>query len=115
MARYGVANLLLVASAQRSFPLGTLGANLLGCLLIGAVSAMLIGAGSQTGLRLFFVAGLLGGFTTFSSFSLETLDLLRSGRLWVAVFYVAVSVLGGLLLTLLGWTFTRLALIHAPR
>ena len=65
-----------------SFPFGTLSVNALGSLLIGFAYALLLERplGGEL-LRLFLIVGLLGGFTTFSAFSLETLDLLQGG-LW---------------------------------
>ncbi|MGI9128784.1 MAG: fluoride efflux transporter CrcB [Roseomonas sp.] len=73
------------------FPWGTLAVNIIGSALIGVLGALGI-AGEA---RLLLVTGLLGGFTTFSAFSLET-GLLWERAPWVAVLYVVVSVLGGL-------------------
>lgn len=73
------------------FPWGTLAVNIVGSALIGVCGAL----GVSGEARLLLVTGMLGGFTTFSAFSLET-GLLWERAPWVAVLYVAVSVLGGL-------------------
>jgi CrcB protein len=73
------------------FPWGTLAVNIVGSALIGVFGALGI-AGEA---RLLLVTGLLGGFTTFSAFSLET-GVLWEKAPWLAVVYVAASVLGGL-------------------
>lgn len=92
--------------AQAAMPFssrwGLIAINLLGCLLIGIVWRLL----PSRALSLLLVTGVLGGFTTFSSFSFDTLTLLREGRWAEALGYVAVSVLGGLALTALGWYAT---------
>lgn len=82
------------------WPWGTLGANVLGGLAMGLFAGWLStrAAGGES-LRLFFAVGLLGGFTTFSSFSLETLLMIERGEILSAAVYVATSVLlsiGGL-------------------
>ncbi len=102
IARYGASG-LVQRWAGDGFPAGTLAVNLIGCVLIGAMSAVAEGAGGlseQT--RLVIVVGLLGSFTTFSTFGNETFELLRDGRIRVAAAYVAGSVLLGLGGVLLG-------------
>jgi CrcB protein len=85
-----------------AFPYGTLGVNIIGCFLIGIV----FGLGERGNLtmewRLFLATGVLGGFTTFSAFSNETVSLLRDGQLWHAFAYIAGSVIIGLLATFTG-------------
>lgn len=109
MLRYGAA--LLVAARgtglgpeAAAFPWATLAVNLVGSFLIGVLAGLL--AGRETA-RLVLVTGLLGGFTTFSAFSLDTLTLLGSGRAGFALGYVAASVVGGLALAWLGAHTTR--------
>jgi CrcB protein len=83
------------------FPWGTLAANLLGCLLVGLLGALFAPPGrmhDEQLLRVFLVVGVLGGFTTFSAFSLETILLVQRGQWPAAAGYVAASVLGGLAL-----------------
>ena len=102
-ARYAVVS----QAAERGlgdFPWGTLSVNLVGCLLIGLLAAVLAGAEpARHDLKLFLIAGFLGGFTTFSSFGLETLGLIQENQLRSAVTYVLASNLGGLALAALGF------------
>ena len=77
----------------RSFPFGTLGVNVLGSLLIGIAWVLLSARGADGELaRAFVIVGFLGGFTTFSSFSLETLVLAEQHGPARAAAYVMVSV-----------------------
>ncbi len=79
-----------------SFPWATILINMTGSLLIGAVGAVTIGDGllpSGAVLRLLVMVGFCGGYTTFSSFSLQTLDLVRDGRPGAALLNVALSLL----------------------
>jgi fluoride exporter len=90
--RYGL-GLLVTRTGLGGWPWATLFANVLGSLAIGlVVGAMLRGQGGE-GLRLFLAVGVLGGFTTFSSFSLETVTLLQSGQWEKAGAYLAASVI----------------------
>ena len=70
------------------FPFGTFGVNVLGSLLMGVLVAWLArtGEGGQT-LRLLFATGLLGGFTTFSSYSLDIVTLYERGMIGIAMLY----------------------------
>jgi CrcB protein len=91
-----------------SFPYGTLVVNILGCFLIGVIFG-LSERGNFTMLwRLFLVTGLLGGFTTFSSFSNETVALLRDGQIWHAFTYIALSLIVGLTATFSGISLIKL-------
>ncbi len=78
-----------------AFPWGTLAINVLGSLVIGAFAALTGSNGDFSGnqsLRLLVMVGICGGFTTFSSFSLQTLTLLRAGQTLQAALYAAASV-----------------------
>jgi CrcB protein len=88
------------------FPLGTLFVNLLGGLGIGLAMAWL-GRHPDEGLRLLLVTGLLGGFTTFSAFSAESLGLLEKGDLGGALFHTLVHVVGALGCAALGARLMR--------
>lgn len=88
-----------VTQPESAFPSGTLTVNLLGCFCIGLLARMV----NHDVLRLTLITGFLGGFTTFSAFSLETLQLFRNGLIVNAVSYVAASNLGGLLAAWAGW------------
>ena len=85
-----------------AFPFGTMTVNIIGCFLIGVVFAFSERGNFTMEWRLFLATGLLGGFTTFSSFSLETVSLLRGGQLWHAFIYILCSIVIGLLATFAG-------------
>lgn len=79
-----------------SFPWGTLGINVLGSVLMGAVTGWFALRGGPPQARLFLATGVLGGFTTFSTFSLEAFTLIERGDWGAASVYVLVSVLAGI-------------------
>jgi CrcB protein len=92
-------------------PLAVLAVNVLGGLAAGGIAAWLAGRdGSYDALRLLFLVGLLGGFTTFSAFTLEGLELLRSGALARAGLHAAAHVLCSLAAAALGVWAVRSAL-----
>ena len=88
-----------------TFPWATLLVNLLGSFAIGAAASGL--AADQAGARAFAMAGVCGGFTTFSAYSLQTLELLQGGRAAAAGAYAAGSVVGCLIATWSGWALLR--------
>ena len=92
------------------FPWGTLIVNLAGGLAMGLVAGLgARAAGVSEGARLFLAVGVLGGFTTFSAFSLELLTMIERGELVVALLYAAGSVVAGLALAAAGFTIGRAA------
>lgn len=93
-----------------AFPYGTLWVNLIGCLFIGIVFGWAEKTNMPEEWKLFLATGLLGGFTTFSAFSLETVNLFRNGQLWHAAIYITASLLLGLLATFAGLSLVRLCL-----
>lgn len=99
LLRYGV-GLALPRADAAAFPTATLAVNLAGSLAIGVLAAAL---GEKDAARAFWLVGVLGGFTTFSTFSLDTLALVQAGRTGTALAYVLASVLGGLALAWAGW------------
>lgn len=106
----GVARYLLsfwLNSKRNPIPWGTWLVNVLGCLLIGVVLAYFERGKIGHEGRLFLMVGVLGGFTTFSAFSHETVLLLRNGQLVHAASYVLLSVVFGLLATSLGYYMIR--------
>jgi CrcB protein len=103
VARYAVSTLL--RTAPGTFPVGTFAVNLLGSLLIG-LCAGLAERGAPW-VRPWLMAGFLGGFTTFSAFSLENMRLLRDGSLGTALAYALVSVSAGILLAYAGYAAVR--------
>ncbi|SDK83043.1 CrcB protein [Catalinimonas alkaloidigena] len=106
MARYGIS-----LYAQRwwpgFFPWGTLLANVLGCLLIGVFLVLAARQQWELPTKLLLATGFCGGFTTFSTFSYESLLLLREGRPGGALLYMGVSLGLGLLATAAGMWLGR--------
>lgn len=91
-----------------NFPLGTLIVNILGCLLVG----LLIGFFEReqlvhSNLKYLFITGFCGGFTTFSAFSAESIQLFESGSPLPAILYISASVLIGLLAVWLGLVLVK--------
>lgn len=107
----GGAARFLLSVAMKSvggFPWVTLAVNLLGCLAIGAVYGFFSRAANGGGdVALFLAYGVCGGFTTFSTFSKETLMMLQCGNYPGAVCYVCVSVFAGIALTACGYLLAR--------
>lgn len=86
------------------FPWPTLSVNLLGCFFAGVFLAFCVKYPAlQQETRLFLMVGIFGGFTTFSSFGLETFQLLRQGQVNLALIYVLASLVLGILLLALGF------------
>lgn len=90
------------------FPYGTLAVNWFGCLAMGMLAGVLARTGAGEGWRLFIGVGILGGFTTFSSFSLDTITLIERGQMTVALGYIALSLLGSLAALWAGLWITRI-------
>src|SRR5208282_686032 len=80
-----------------TFPYGTLCVNISGCFLIGIIYALAERNNISPEWRFFLATGICGGYTTFSTFSFESLSLLREGELFYASAYIASSVLLGVL------------------
>lgn len=95
--RYLVSGYAQQLSKSSQFPFGTLAVNVMGCALIGFLAELADQRGVLSGeTRAFLIVGLLGGFTTFSAFGNETMNLLRDGELWLA----GGNIVGHVLLTL---------------
>lgn len=108
-ARYSVSALL--APATR-FPWPTLSVNVLGCFIAGVLGTWMLAKIPFTpNLQLFLITGVLGGFTTFSAFSLDTMRLAESGQWSWALLNVLANVLGSLLAVLGGWWLAKAILI----
>jgi CrcB protein len=93
LARYALSVWALPVS--RTLPWGTIGINILGSFIIGFFGTLTLAQGrfpAAENIRLFVMIGICGGFTTFSSFSLQTLDLLRGGALLRAGANIVLSV-----------------------
>jgi CrcB protein len=103
IARYKLGGFVLHHSPDWRFPVGTFLVNVLGCLVAGLLAGMIERYGAFSAeTRLLLFTGLLGGFTTFSAFGLETMFLLRRGHIDVALAYVILSVVCGLVALWLG-------------
>jgi CrcB protein len=96
LARWGLATAL--PSSPGTWPWATLLVNLTGCVLIGVLLAVLVARSpSSPWLRPFLATGVLGGYTTYSTFAVDTVALVDAGRPALAAGYVLASVLGGVL------------------
>lgn len=91
------------------FPWGTLIVNLSGGLLMGLLAGWLVRAGGSEATRLFVAVGMLGGYTTFSAFSLETLLMIERSQYGAAAAYVGASAVGSVALLFLGLRLMRIA------
>jgi CrcB protein len=95
VARYAAGTWIMQKYGGR-FPLGTLAINATGSFLIGALMALLTGRmHPHPNWRLFLVVGVLGGYTTFSSFEYELYQAVREGARWMAFLYITASVVLG--------------------
>ena len=84
-----------------AFPFGTMCVNISGCFLIGIIYALAQRSNISPEWRFFLATGICGGYTTFSSFSYESLSLLREGEILYATAYISLSVALGILATFL--------------
>lgn len=107
MARFAAVGYLTPMLNLR-FPIGTFVVNILGSFLIGVAYVVIVEKQLiPAEWRLFFITGILGGFTTFSSFSLEVLQTWQEGHVFNAIFYAASSVVLGLLFAYVGMHLTQ--------
>jgi CrcB protein len=105
VTRYLLGTWVQSASKSIDFPFGTLTVNLIGCFVIGVLSQLAEARGVFTQeARAFVFIGILGGFTTFSSFGNDTINLLRDGETFNALANVGANVILGLALVWLGRT-----------
>jgi fluoride exporter len=88
---------------SNGFPLGILVINLSGCLFLGwFLTVTLVRWSIRPEIRLGLGTGVTGAFTTFSTFSVQSVDLIQKGHFFIAALYVLLSIIGGLLLTFAG-------------
>jgi fluoride exporter len=93
--------------AGSGWPVATLAINLVGGLAMGLLAGAMLRGGLADGWRLFVGVGLLGGFTTFSAFSMEMVQLLQDGRWADGIGYAVVSVIGSVALLAAGLWMVR--------
>lgn len=106
LLRYGVSE--IVQPARNEFPLATLITNISGAFLLGLLATLLLERFEVSAqIRVGITVGVLGAYTTFSTFSLETIELLNDGEWQTAVFYVVISVMGALLAVWAGQGLAR--------
>ncbi|MBQ3311743.1 fluoride efflux transporter CrcB [bacterium] len=93
--------------------LGTYNVNLIGCFLIGYVFGIVLNKSDiiPQALRLFLTVGFLGGLTTFSTFSFETFELIKNGKVTIGLLYMIGSCLIGLLLTFAGYYLAQKTIV----
>lgn len=88
---------------QNSFPLATFSINIIGSFLIGLFAAWLLPKiGNDTLLKYLLITGFCGGYTTFSTFSIENLQLLQNGKFFTLLLYITSSIMVGIICVLMG-------------
>lgn len=98
--RYGISLLL----NQKLFPWATLAVNISGSLLIGIIFALSTRPDElSNNWKLFLTTGICGGFTTFSAFSVENMELLQSGKTGLAIVYIIASIILGIMAAFTGY------------
>ncbi len=89
----------------KNYPWGIWVVNIVGCLVMGVIAALFLHKYLNSAfLRTFIMIGLLGGFTTFSSFSLDSLTLIQSGQFVTASLYILSTVILSIVATVIGFT-----------
>jgi CrcB protein len=109
MARYIVSGLDYKFSGG-VFPVGTLAVNLTGSLVIGLLWGLFETTDVAPNIRMFIFIGILGGFTTFSTFALENFNLIRDGERAIALVNILLSNILGIGLVFAGYGLARLAM-----
>ena len=103
ISRYGITRLLF--SYKLNFPMATFLANVLSCIILGVLLGYILKNGMPENQKLLLLTGFCGGFSTFSTFSAETFQLMQNGMPALALLYIALSVLVCLFCIYLGMQF----------
>ena len=98
---------IIIMFRNPSFPYSTLIVNIAGSFIIGIVAALVIKNSVSNEVRLFIATGICGGFTTFSAFSIESMQLLNENRYSAAFLYIAASFTLGIAAAFAGWIFAK--------
>ncbi len=106
LLRYSVSGFIQGHSSS-VFPWGTFAVNISGSFLIGLLWGLSGWWNYSHSLKLFLFIGLFGGFTTFSTFALESLNLLKSGEVKAALFNIGLSNIAGLVMVYLGYLLAK--------
>jgi CrcB protein len=101
MLRFLISNYTQKLWNFQSFPMGTLVVNVVGCFLMGLLSAYFIKV--EHALKFLLITGFCGGFTTFSAFSVENYSLWQTGQYFILALYILLSLVIGLLAVFLGF------------
>lgn len=111
VARFKLSGLVLRYSLDWRFPFPTFTVNIIGCLVIGILAGLASREGFMSAdMRVLLFTGLVGGFTTFSAFGLETMVLLREGHIGIAAAYVVASIVVGLAVMWLGFELAKIGM-----
>lgn len=109
MLRYFTSTTLQKLINPGFFPIGTFCVNMIGCLLIGFIAQLSEArAVFSPEFRIFLLVGVLGGFTTFSSFGYETVQLIRNGEILLALANAVGQLILGLIMVYIGYVLARL-------
>ncbi len=98
---------ILIRQWELNFPWGTFAANMISCLLLGLLTGLFIKDQLSFSARLFFMTGLCGGFSTFSTFSFEIVDILKDGNWTATLLYVGSSLVFGVIAIFIGLKTTQ--------